>query len=118
LAIIGDPRPTLAGAPAATGGSQIGRMAGVFVRAIDPTAFGGVTHYRSLVEACLRAAKSVHAAPGHEAVLIPGEQSRRTRSQRLRHGVPLGEATCDESACLARRSDVDMPAAWPARAAR
>jgi hydroxycarboxylate dehydrogenase B len=110
LAMIGDDDPTLAGAPVAKGADPVGRMAGVFLLAIDPEAFGGLAIYRQLVEDCLVAVKRVSPAPGFTEVSVPGEFARRSREQRLRDGVPLAQATCDELAALAARLKVAMPA--------
>jgi LDH2 family malate/lactate/ureidoglycolate dehydrogenase len=111
LAMIGDDNPTLAGAPVAKGADPVGRMAGVFMLALDPQAFGGTAIYRQLVEDCLIAVKRVPPAPGFTEVSVPGEFSRRSREQRLRDGIPLAQPTCDELAALAARFAVPMPAA-------
>ncbi|MFO1310432.1 MAG: Ldh family oxidoreductase [Burkholderiales bacterium] len=108
LAMIGDTSPTLAGAPAAAGSTATGRMAGAFLIAIDPEAFGGVLAYRALVDECLHALRAVQPAPGVEAVTVPGERSRATRLERMTSGIPLAPATCDELAKLGQRFGVAM----------
>lgn len=111
LAMIDDPSPTLAGAPVAAGADPAGRMAGVFVAAIDPGAFGGGAAYRQLVTDCLNALRGVEPVPGGDGVHIPGDRSARMRIERARDGIPVAQATCDELAVLARRFNVAMPPA-------
>lgn len=111
LAMIDDPSPTLAGASAAEGASPAGRMAGVFLAAIDPAAFGGGDSYRHLVSACLEALRGLEPAPGSAGVQIPGDRSERTRGERALDGIPIARATCDELAVLAQRFAVAMPPA-------
>ncbi len=112
--MIGDDDPSLAGAPVAKGADPVGRMAGVFLLAVDPEAFGGLALYRQLVEDCLVAVKQVAPAPGFTEVNVPGELAQRSRTQRLRDGVPVAQATCDELAALAARLGVGMPEPLPA----
>jgi LDH2 family malate/lactate/ureidoglycolate dehydrogenase len=109
LAMIDDPSPTLAGAPAAPGSSPIGRMAGVLIVAIDPEAFGGLSVYRGLVDDCLGALRATTPAPDVDAVTVPGERSRATRLQRERFGIPIPGSTCDALGKLAVRLGVPMP---------
>jgi LDH2 family malate/lactate/ureidoglycolate dehydrogenase len=109
LAMIGDRNPTMAGGPVREGADAKGRMAGVFMVAIDPGAFGDSNEYRSLVEDCLSAAKRVTPAFGFEEVSIPGEGSRNTRERRLREGIALAATTCAELASVGQRFHVVMP---------
>lgn len=109
LAMIDDDCPTLAGAPVLPGADPVGRMAGVFVLAIDPAAFGGATAYQRLVEDCLGALKRVAPAPGVEAVTVPGERSRALRAQRLLDGIPVADAIREELATIAARFAVPLP---------
>jgi len=111
LAMIGDEAPTLAGAPVAAGATPVGRMAGVFLVAIDPEAFGGLAPYRALVDDCLAALRAVEPAPGTDAIKVPGERSRDSRRERSRLGVPLAAATCQELAALGHRFGVEFPPA-------
>lgn len=109
LSMIGDASPTLAGAPAAPGSSPVGRMAGFFIVAIDPDAFGGLAPYRALVDDCLDALRRVAPAPGSDGIRIPGDRTRATREARARDGIALPAATRDELAALAARLRIAMP---------
>lgn len=110
LAMIGDDSPTLAGAPVAAGATPVGRMAGVFLAAIDPEAFGGLLTYRALVDDCLSALRAVEPAPGSAAIKVPGERSSEMRRERSTRGIPLAAATCDALAELGARLGVAFPA--------
>jgi hypothetical protein len=60
LGMIDDPQPTLAGASVLQDEpDRRGRMAGVFLVAIDPAAFGDPGHYATMVAENLGAAKGV-----------------------------------------------------------
>lgn len=110
LAMIGDPDPTMAGAPVAGDPGAAGRIAGIVLIAIDPEAFGGLDLYRGMVESCLAAARSAAPAAGHGRVRIPGEPSRRTRDERFMHGVPLPDAVVEDLRALGRRFGLPAPA--------
>jgi hydroxycarboxylate dehydrogenase B len=111
LAMIDDPEPSLAGASVAgESDDPRGRAAGVFVIAIDPSAFGELDHYRSLVGETLAAAKRVPPAPGFDEVLVPGELETRTRASRGREGITIPDATWQEFDEISRRFRVPLPA--------
>jgi LDH2 family malate/lactate/ureidoglycolate dehydrogenase len=110
LAMIDDHSPTLAGATVREGADPVGRMAGVFVLAIDPNVFGGTEPYQRLVDDCLTAAKNVAPIPGSDAVSVPGERASRMRERRRQDGIPIPQATCNELTALAGRFGVRMPA--------
>jgi hydroxycarboxylate dehydrogenase B len=67
----------------------------------DPAAFGDTDAFATdLVRLAAWVKGSPPAAPGGE-VLLPGEVERRTRAERLAHGVPLDDATLDQLAAAA-----------------
>lgn len=113
LSMIDDDDPSLAGAPVRPGADPKGRMAGVFMIAINPEAYGGAKVYRSLVEACLTAAKQVPPAPGFDGVRLPGENASAARARAARDGIVLPETTCRDLETVARRFNVAMPDAAP-----
>ena len=105
LAMIADPEPTTAGTmrrPEVWGT----RLAGVFVVAIDPDAFGDADAYRRQVAAVLDAAEASPPGPGVERVLVPGDPERRMRERRSAEGIPLPEATRAELRVIAERFGV------------
>jgi uncharacterized oxidoreductase len=108
LAMIGDDGPTGAGCMRLpeTWGT---RLAGVFVAAIDPAAFGDGDEYRGRVAAVLDAAPASPTAPGVAEVLVPGDPERRSRERRSREGIPVPTATWDDLLGLAERFGIAAP---------
>ncbi len=108
LAMVGDEAPSQGGT-AAPGGEPF--LAGVFVCAIDPAAFGDAGQYGRLVAALLAGAGEVPAAAGSAGVLVAGEPELRMRAQRLADGIPIPETTWAEVAEVAARFSVELPRA-------
>lgn len=86
-----------------------GRVGGVAVIAIDPTAFGPGDRYAALTGEALAAAKRVAPAPNVAEVLTPGEPEARSRAARERDGIPLPEPIWTELSAVADRYSVAMP---------
>jgi uncharacterized oxidoreductase len=109
LAMIGDEAPTPAGCmrQPETWGT---RLAGVFVIAIDPAAFGDAGTYQRQAAAVLEALDQVAPAPGNERVLVPGDPERQSRERRLREGIPVPSATWQDLAAIAERFDLELAA--------
>jgi uncharacterized oxidoreductase len=109
LAMIADADPTPAGCmrPPEAWGT---RLAGVFVVAIDPAAFGDPGAYRAQVAAVLDALEEVPPAPGTDRVLVSGDPERLSRERRAREGIPLPAATWEELVAIAARFGVAPPA--------
>ena len=108
LAMIADGDPTAAGCmrqPETWGH----RLAGVFVVAIDPAAFGDAGEYRRRVGEVLLDVGTVAPAPGVERVLVPGDPERQSRERRAREGIPVPAATWKELAAIAERFGVQLP---------
>jgi len=110
LAMIGDPDPTPAGCARRpeTWGT---RLAGVYVVAIDPAAFGDADEYRRQVAGVLDAVGDVPPAPGADRVLVPGDPERLCREHRLVEGIPIPAETWLELGQIAARMGVQPPAA-------
>ena len=112
LAMIADAEPTGAGCmrPPDTWGE---RLAGVFVVAIDPAAFGDAGRYRAQVAGVLDGLAGVAPAPGFDAVLVPGDPERRSRERRAGEGVPVPEATWAELGAIAARFALELRTGRP-----
>lgn len=109
LGMIGDDAPTLVGAAPPEGADARGRVAGVFLQAIDPACFGDPAAYRQLVDEALAAAKRERPAAGVSEVLVPGEPEDRARETRSREGIPLAAATWADLGKVAARFGVALP---------
>lgn len=70
--------------------------------ALDPRSFGPG---EAAVAGYLAALRDTRPAPGHEAVLVPGDRARRTRAANLATGVPVSSGTWE----LAGRLSDDVP---------
>jgi len=108
LAMVGDEQPTLAGAGSGPAGD--GRIAGVFLVAIDPAHFGDAERYGAMVSAALAGVQKVRSAEGVERVLVPGEPELRMRELRGREGVAVPEQTRAELDAIGERFGVELPA--------
>jgi uncharacterized oxidoreductase len=107
LAMIADVDPTGAGCmrPPQTWGE---RLAGVFLVALDPAAFGDGDSYRAQVTGVLDGLTRVPPAPGVESVLVPGDPERRSRERRAREGVAVPEATWSDLLAISERFGVEL----------
>jgi len=110
LGMIDDPAPTAVGAaPDAAVRETRGRLAGVFVQAVDPGCLGDAAASRAPVEAHVAAARRMPPEAGGTEVLVPGEPAARARERRGREGIPLAAATWAELGQAAARFGVPLP---------
>ncbi len=110
LAMIADEAPSAAGTgrlPA----PGVPALAGVFVAAVDPAAFGDALQYQRQVAEVLAAVGHVQPVPGVTRVLVPGDPERSTRAARERDGIPVPASIWEELAGLGERFGVPMPRA-------
>jgi len=112
LAMVDDDSPRMP-VPSAQPGTehQRGALAGVFVIAIDPAAFGDSAEYRRLTGETLAAVKETPPAPGKDEVLVPGEPEIRSRAVREREGIPIPDAIWQDLSGVATRFGIPMPSA-------
>ncbi|MEE8354498.1 MAG: Ldh family oxidoreductase [Candidatus Bathyarchaeia archaeon] len=73
---------------------------GVFMIAVDPSAFVGLDTFRGGVDDVIRRVKEIEPEPG-KRVMIPGEPEWESKESRLATGIPLPEETWDGIAKLA-----------------
>lgn len=108
VAMIDDAQPTTAGTmrpPDAWGP----RLAGVFVVAVDPSAFGDALDYQRRVAEVLDSVTNSQPLPGTPAVLVPGDPERASRERRRRDGIPVPRAIWADLAEIAARFGLEMP---------
>ncbi|PWC37993.1 malate dehydrogenase [Azospirillum sp. TSO35-2] len=67
-------------------------MNNMFAVIFDP-ARGGNAQWAADLDDLVAYVRDTPAAPGSDAILMPGEPERRTRAQRLADGIPLDSAT-------------------------
>lgn len=64
-------------------------LGGTFIQVMDVSAFTSPETYQRNVRAFLDGVKATPPAPGFAGVLVPGDFERRSRAERLIHGVSL-----------------------------
>lgn len=69
---------------------------GLGLIAIDPKPLCGLDAFRKLMDDLAAYVTSAPPAPGHSEVVMPGALDFRMREARLRDGIPLPEATCQQ----------------------
>jgi uncharacterized oxidoreductase len=107
LAMIEDPEPTSAGTMRL--GQEWGtRLAGVFLVAIDPSAFGEALDYQRRVAEVLDALAAAPALPGAQGVMVAGDPERANRERRGRQGIPVAASIWTDLGRLASRFGVPM----------
>ncbi len=82
---------------------------GVFMLAIDVGRLTDLHEYQRRVDDLFHTTQTSPTAPGFEEILIPGEPERRTREQRLREGIFVGETTWSEITGLCSELNVPIP---------
>jgi LDH2 family malate/lactate/ureidoglycolate dehydrogenase len=80
----------LAGADAYPG---LASRSGIFIFAVDVSAFRPLAEYEKAMARTLSRIKAVPPAPGFEEVLVPGEPEARCRAKREAEGIPIPEDT-------------------------
>jgi hydroxycarboxylate dehydrogenase B len=81
------------------------------VLAINPAALRPEGEFIEYVETVAARLKAVPAAPGFNAVLLPGEPEAQTRAARARDGIPLPDRTWEALQATASELGVAVPAA-------
>jgi uncharacterized oxidoreductase len=76
---------------------------------IDPSAFGPLDAFKTLVDGTIAYIKSAVAPEqSHSEVLLPGEVEFRTRRRRLVDGIPVDDVTWGAIERHAQRLEIDM----------
>jgi LDH2 family malate/lactate/ureidoglycolate dehydrogenase len=86
------------------------RRSGIFLFALDASAFRPPIEYRAALGHTLERIKSVSPAPGFEAVLVPGEPEARSRQRRERDGIQIPDDTWSAVSSVAEQLGLE-PAA-------
>lgn len=73
---------------------------------LDPDRFAGRAAFEAQVRDYADYVRSARPAPGHAAVLLPGDKERRLRAERERSGLPLASGTWRGLVALGQRLGV------------
>jgi ureidoglycolate dehydrogenase (NAD+) len=99
----------LGGAGFARGANPGKGDAGLFLWALDPSAFGGDA-FRARMDEQIDQIKSSHRTPGVEEILVPGERGQRRREELSQLGtVPISESVWRSMAAAAQSLEVPLP---------
>ncbi len=74
---------------------------GVFLQAIDVTAFMDVERFAALAGSLVDVVRATPPAPGHERVLLPGDPERNSTQRHLTDGCDVAESTWERMAAAA-----------------
>jgi LDH2 family malate/lactate/ureidoglycolate dehydrogenase len=81
----------------------------VLVVVWDPTQMAGREHFLTQASGLVASVRRSRRKPGVDEIRLPGDRSRRIRSERLEQGIPVREGTWRELTELAERHRVDVP---------
>ena len=98
----------LLGGLAGTFDVDTGQMRGIFMQAIDVSAFTPVSEYQAGVRAFLNSIKATPPAPGFDEVLAPGDFEARFRSQRLENGIEIPDTIYNQLQEYAEKLEVSL----------
>jgi LDH2 family malate/lactate/ureidoglycolate dehydrogenase len=76
---------------------------------IDPDCFIGKETFKRNMDDYIRGIKESAKAKNVTEILIPGEPELRTEAERLRHGIPLAQATLKELVALGESLGIPLP---------
>ena len=93
-----------------SGNFDVGRgaMGGQFMLVLNVSAFTPLEAYQQGVRAFLDGIKSIPPAPSFDEVLVPGDYERRSRLQRLAHGVDVPDTTYQQILEWSERLNVSL----------
>jgi LDH2 family malate/lactate/ureidoglycolate dehydrogenase len=76
--------------------------------AIDPECFAPYEEFIERIEAQCGAVQNARPMNANEQVLLPGDQERRARAERLVTGIPIADATVEDLARVCAQTGVEM----------
>ena len=79
------------------------------MQVINIDALTPLLDYQEGVRAFLDGMRSTAPAPDFDAVMVPGDFERRSRRQRLAHGIEVPRTVSDQIRDWADRLDVSLP---------
>ncbi len=99
----------LLGGLSGTFNTERAAMSGTFMQVINIDALTPLLDYQEGVRAFLDGMRSTAPAPDFDAVMVPGDFERRSRRQRLAHGIEVPRTVSDQIRDWADRLDVSLP---------
>ncbi|MEE2761109.1 MAG: Ldh family oxidoreductase [Pseudomonadota bacterium] len=94
-----------------TGAPRFGRPMNGLAVAVDISAFGNLSTYRTLADGLAQQISGLPTVDGVDQVYAPGERGDAILKQREKDGIPLAAGTVKRLEVIARRFGVEMPLA-------
>lgn len=76
--------------------------------AINPDAFAGFVGFKDAMHQLVSYLTNTPLAEGFDQIFMPGQRSRKTKQERLAHGIPLDEETWRQIKGVAQQFDVPL----------
>jgi LDH2 family malate/lactate/ureidoglycolate dehydrogenase len=98
-------------------GPQMGHLYGDFAKpqgtghffaAMKTDLFLSQEEFQARIDHLCAEIRALPPAPGHQAVLLPGDPERQTKAERLENGIPLSQEVIDELIALGKCYGVDV----------
>lgn len=87
---------------------SVGKGIGHFFGAMEIDGFSDVDAFKKRIDDWITVFRSTKPAPGHEAVLIPGDPEHEAEKVRVKYGVPLIESVVDDLREISSITGVDF----------
>jgi len=85
---------------------SVGKGIGHFFGAMDIDGFEDVDVFKKRVDHWIEVFRKTKPAPGHEAVLIPGDPEHEAEKVRIKQGIPVIQAVVDDLVGISKRTGV------------
>jgi len=88
--------------------TSVGKGIGHFFGAMEIDGFAEVEDFKRRIDEWIDVFRKTKPAPGHEAVLIPGDPEHAAEQTRRKHGIPVIEAVVNDLLEVARIAKVEF----------
>lgn len=92
---------------------SVGKGIGHFFGAMEIDGFEEVDVFKKRIDHWIDVFRQTKAAPGHEAVLIPGDPEHEAEKVRSKYGIPVMEAVVNDLKEIAKMTSVEFDAGHP-----
>jgi L-2-hydroxycarboxylate dehydrogenase (NAD+) len=89
-------------------GESVGKGIGHFFGAMEIDGFEEVDVFKKRIDHWIEVFRNTKPAPGHEAVLIPGDPEHEAERVRSKHGIPVMEAVVNDLKEIAKMTKVEF----------
>jgi LDH2 family malate/lactate/ureidoglycolate dehydrogenase len=86
--------------------ASVGKGIGHFFGAMEIDGFEDVDVFKKRIDDWIEVFRSTKPAPGHKAVLIPGDPEREAEELRTLNGVPVIQAVVDDLIMISKKTGI------------